>query len=258
MEMLGPTTPVIVTGGASGIGRGTCLALAEHGRPVAVWDIQEHEAHETAAECTERFGVKTHVQVVDLADERALERAVAATVAALGGVGGLAYCAGVNAWYEGPDQVGGKGWEHVMGVNLRGPAILMRLLVPALKAAGPGAAIALASSASTFDTGTWRDPAYLTSKTGLIGLARAMAKGLAADGIRVNVVTPGTIDTPLFRRGIASAPGSSAEATARTVPLGRLGEPIDLGRAIRFLLSDEASYITGTNLVVDGVRTSAG
>lgn len=257
MEMLGPRTPVIVAGGATGIGRGTCLALAEHGRPVAVWDIQEEEAHETAAECRERFGVQTDVQVVDLANEQALDTAIAATLAALGGAGGLAYCAGVNAWYEGPGEVGGRGWEHVMGVNLRGPAILMRLLIPALKAAAPGSAITLASSASIFDTGTWRDPAYLTSKTGLVGLARAMAKGLAADGIRVNVVTPGTVDTPLFRQGIAAA-GGSAEATARTVPLGRLGQPVDLGRAIRFLLSDEASFITGTNLVVDGGRTSAG
>ena len=84
-----------------------------------------------------------------------------------------------------------------------------------------------------------------------------MARGLAADRIRVNVVTPGTIDTPLFRRGVANA-GGSPERTAQTVPLGRLGEPIDVGRAIRFLLSDEAAFITGANLVVDGGRTSAG
>src|SRR5579864_4186256 len=98
MEMLGPKTPVIVTGGASGVGRGTCIALAEHGRAVSVWDIQGQAASEVAAECRERFGVKTDVQVVDLAEERALETAVAATIAALGDVGGLAYCAGVNAW----------------------------------------------------------------------------------------------------------------------------------------------------------------
>jgi NAD(P)-dependent dehydrogenase (short-subunit alcohol dehydrogenase family) len=257
MEMLGPKTPVIVTGGASGIGRGACLALAEHGRAVAVWDIQEQLAHEVAAECRERFGVKAHAQVVDLADPQALEAGLSATVSALGGVGGLAYCAGINAWHEGPDQVGGEGWDRVMAVNLHGAANLCRLLLPVLKQANPGSAIALCSSASTFDAGTWRDPAYLSSKMGLIGLARALAKGFAADGIRVNVVTPGTIDTPLFRHGIASANGS-AEATARSIPLGRLGEPIDLGRAIRFLLSDEASFVTGTNLVVDGGRTSAG
>jgi NAD(P)-dependent dehydrogenase (short-subunit alcohol dehydrogenase family) len=257
MEMLGPKTPVIVAGGASGIGRGTCLALAEHGRAVAVWDVQDEAAHEVAAECRNRFGVQTDVQVVDLADESASEAAVAATMAALGGVGALAYCAGVNAWYEGPDQVGSRGWEHVMGVNLRGAAILTRLLIPALKAANPGSGIVVVSSASTFDGSTWRDPAYLASKTGLVGLARAMARGLAADGIRVNVVTPGTVDTPLFRQGIAAA-GGRAEDTVKLVPLGRLGQPSDLGRAIRFLLSEEASFITGTNLVVDGGRTSAG
>lgn len=257
MEMLGPKTPVIVAGGASGVGRGTCLALAEHGRPISVWDIQEAEAHSIAAECHERFGVATHVQIVDLASEQALEPAVQATLAALGSVGGLAYVAGVNAWHEGPEQVGGDGWKHVMAVNLNGPAVLIRLLLPALKAAGPGSAITLASSASTFDAGTWRDPAYLSSKMGLIGLVRAMAKGLAGDGIRVNVITPGTIDTPLFRKGLAAG-GGTAEKTAQSVPLGRIGDPIDVGRAIRFLLSDEASYVTGTNLVVDGGRTSAG
>jgi NAD(P)-dependent dehydrogenase (short-subunit alcohol dehydrogenase family) len=257
MEMSGPNTPVIVAGGASGIGHGTCLALAEHGRPVAVWDIQEGLAHETAAECGERHGVQTHVEVVDLADETALRGALDGTLAALGRVGGLAYVAGVNAWYEGPDRVGGDGWDKVMGVNLRGAANLCRMLLPALKEANPGSAIALCSSASTFDASTWRDPAYLASKMGLIGLARSLAKGYAADGIRVNVVTPGTIDTPLFRRGIEAAKGS-AEETAKSIPLARLGQPIDMGRAIRFLLSDEASFVTGTNLVVDGGRTCAG
>lgn len=256
MEMLGPHTPVIVTGGASGVGRGTCTALAEHGRAIAVWDVQLELAQEVATECRERFGVAAQAVHVDLGDERSLEAAVAETLVEFESVGALAYCAGVNAWHEGPDAVGGPGWEHVMGVNLYGPARLIRMLLPTLKTC-PGAAITLASSASTFDTGTWRDPAYLSSKMGLIGLGRAMAKGLAADGIRVNVVTPGTIDTPLFRHGIASANGS-AEATALNIPLGRLGQPIDVGRAIRFLLSDEASFITGTNLVVDGGRTSAG
>src|SRR5690606_13054430 len=113
---------------------------------------------------------RTDVQVVDLASEAAVKAAVASTPAALGGVGGLAYCAGVNAWHEGPHEVGGKGWEHVMGVNLRGAAVLTRLLIPALKDANPGSAVALTSSASTFDAGTWRDPAYLSSKMGLIGL----------------------------------------------------------------------------------------
>jgi NAD(P)-dependent dehydrogenase (short-subunit alcohol dehydrogenase family) len=133
----------------------------------------------------------------------------------------------------------------------------MRLLVPALKDANPGSAVVVLSSASTLDTSTWADPAYLVSKTGLVGLARAMARGLASDRLRVNVVTPGTIDTQLFRAGLAHA-GGRAEDAAKTIPLGRVGDPMDVARAIRFLLSDEAAFITGANLVVDGGRTSAG
>jgi NAD(P)-dependent dehydrogenase (short-subunit alcohol dehydrogenase family) len=256
MEMLGPKTPVVVTGGASGIGRGTCLALAEQGRPVAIWDVQEDLAQEAAEECRARFGVPVHVQRVDLADEQALKVAVNDTAASLGTIGALAYCAAVNAWQEGPDDVGGAGWDHVMSVNLHGPAVLIRLLAPLLRA-NSSSAIALVSSASTIYAGAWRDPAYVASKTGLVGLARAMAKALAGDGIRVNLVTPGTIDTPLFRKGLEHV-SLSGEQAAGNIPLGRLGQPSDLGRAIRFLLSDEASFITGTNIVVDGGRTCAG
>jgi len=255
--MLGPKTGAIVAGGAAGIGHAACLALAEHGRAIAVWDVQADAARATAAECEARYGVQAHVEVVDLGDQRAVEAAVASTVAALGDVGALAYCAGVNAWEEGPHEVAGAAWDRVMNINLRGPAILMRALVPALKAANPGSAIVVLSSASTFDTSTWHDPTYLTSKTGLVGLARAMARGLAADRIRVNVISPGTIATELFRKGVESA-GNRVEDVAQGIPLGRVGDPMDVGRAIRFLLSDEAAFITGTNLVVDGGRTSAG
>jgi NAD(P)-dependent dehydrogenase (short-subunit alcohol dehydrogenase family) len=257
MELLGPKTGVIVAGGAAGIGHATCLALAEHGRPVAVWDVQAEAAHETAAMCRDRFGVKGDVQLVDLADQAAVEKAVPASVGALGGVGALAYCAGVNGWRAGPSRVATDEWDHVMNVNLRGPATLIRLLVPALKAANPGSAIVVLSSASILDTSTWRDPTYLSSKMGLLGLARGMARGLAGDGIRVNVICPGTTDSALFREGLAQS-GSTVEDVENLIPLGRLGDPMDIARAIRFLLSDEAAFITGTNLVVDGGRTCGG
>jgi NAD(P)-dependent dehydrogenase (short-subunit alcohol dehydrogenase family) len=251
-------TGVIVAGGAAGMGRATCLALAEHGRPVAVWDIQGEAAHATANECHDRFGVKTHVEVLDLVDPQAIEQAVSRSVPAVGRVGALAYCAGVNAWQEGPYEVGGDGWNHVMGVNLHGPAIVIRDLIPALKAANPGSAIVVLSSASIFDTSTWRDPAYLASKTGVVGLVRAMARALGPEGIRVNVVTPGATDTNLFREGVRHNSGGDIEHLIKRIPLGRLGDPMDIAHAVRFLLSDDAAFITGANLVVDGGRTSAG
>lgn len=257
MKPLGPETGVIVAGGAAGMGRAACLALAEHGRPIAVWDIQEAAARETAAECRERFGVTTDVQVVDLSDAAALEKAVAHSLAAVGSVGALAYCAGVNAWDEGPYDATGEGWEHVINVNLRGPATLIRLLIPALKAANPGSAVVMLSSAAVIDTGAWRDPAYMSAKTGLLGLGRAMSRALAGDGIRVNVICPGTTDSELFRKGLESI-GYTVDDIVKQIPLGRVGDPMDIAYAIRFLLSNEASFITGVNLVVDGGRTVGG
>ena len=257
MKPLEPSTGVIVAGGAAGMGRAACLALAEHGRPIAVWDVQEDAARETAAECHERFGVTTDVQVIDLCDDAALDAAVAASLGVLGNVGALAYCAGVNAWTEGPYEATGEGWDHVMGVNLRGPATLIRLLVPALKAANPGAAIVMLSSASILDTGAWRDPAYTASKMGLLGLTRAMSRALAGDGIRVNMICPGTTDSALFRKGLEGI-GYSVDDVVKQIPLGRIGDPLDIAYAIRFLLSNEASFITGVNLVVDGGRTVGG
>jgi NAD(P)-dependent dehydrogenase (short-subunit alcohol dehydrogenase family) len=115
----------------------------------------------------------------------------------------------------------------------------------------------MCSSASVIDIGSWRDPTYIAAKTGVVGLGRALARGLAGDGIRVNVVCPGTTDTELFREGLRSN-GWTEEQIARQVPLGRIGQPADIARAIRFLLSDEAAYITGANLVVDGGRTVGG
>ena len=179
------------------------------------------------------------------------------SLATLGQVGALAYCAGINSWEEGPYDVPGAGWDKVVAVNLRGPATLISLLAPAMKAAAPGSAVVLLSSASIVDMGSWRDPAYVSSKTGLLGLGRAMSRALAADGIRVNVISPGTTDSALFRRGLEGI-GYSVEDVVTQIPLGRLGDPVDIAHAVRFLLSDEASFITGVNLVVDGGRTVGG
>jgi NAD(P)-dependent dehydrogenase (short-subunit alcohol dehydrogenase family) len=253
----GPKTGVIVAGGAVSMGAATCLALAEQGRPVAVWDIQEAPARAVAAECHERFGVATDVQVVDLGDEAAMAAAVARTRSALGGIGGLAYVAGVNAWEEGLDKVGGPGWERVMEVNLRGPARLIRLLHASLKEANPGSAVVLTSSASIIDLGAWRDAAYISAKTGLLGLMRSISRALAGDGIRVNMICPGTTDSALFRHGLANI-GRPLDDIVSQIPLRRLGQPEDIANAIRFLLSDEASFITGVNLMVDGGRTVGG
>lgn len=257
MEYCGPKTGVVVAGGGAGMGRAACFALAEQGRPVSVWDIDADGARAVAAECAERFGVAADAQIVDLRDEAAMAAAVSSSRAAIGLIGGLAYCAGVNAWNVPFEELAGPSWEFVFDVNLRGPARLIALLLPHLKEAGPGSAVVMLSSASIIDTGTWRDPAYMASKTGLMGLNKAMSRALAGDGIRVNMICPGTTDSALFRRGLEGI-GYSISDIEKQLPLGRVAQPEDIAGPIRFLLSDDAAYITGVNLTVDGGRTVGG
>lgn len=239
---------VVVTGGASGIGRATCLALAEAGRPVAVWDIDATGARRTAIRCVESHGVPALAIGVDVADTAALPAAVERSLSSLGRVGGLVHSAGVG----GPAPVTALDdqlWESVLGVNLRAAAMLTRSLHHALCEAGPGSAVVYISSIEGLVGNTWM-AAYCASKAGLLGLTRSAAHTLGPDGIRVNSVCPGAVDTPLLAP-LLELPGTR-ESLERRTPLGRLAQPEDVARVVRFLLSEDAAYVTGTSLVVDG------
>ncbi len=244
-----PSTGVLVTGGASGLGRETCLALAEVGRPVAVWDLQGEGAAATAKECAERFGVVAHSETIDLREESALERALDATLTALPSIGGFAHVAGVSliAPYGSIDD---QNWNTTMDVNLRPFVTLGQLLLPALRAAGPGAAM-LAVSSTEGLRGQAAIPAYSASKHALIGLARSMARSLGPD-IRVNVVCPGFMETPMLETARALAGEETVRRHLEYIPLARFSQPAEVARVIRFLLSDEASYVSGVALPVDG------
>ncbi len=249
-----PPTPVVVTGGGSGIGRASCLALAEVGRPVAVWDRNGDGAAETAARCAEA-GVAVHAAGVDVRDEDAVRDAVAATLAALGGVGGLVHAAGVPMGFT-ADDLGTEEFRLVLSVNLEAQAVLVRELLPALRAANPGSAIVGISSIEGL-IGHGNIPAYTASKHALIGLTRSLAARLGPEGIRVNAVCPGYIATPMFLPTVEGDPEARARFE-RAIPLGRLGEPEEIGRLVRFLCSDDASYVHGAALVVDGGVTAVG
>jgi len=139
-------------------------------------------------------------------------------------------------------------WDFVLDVNLRALAILAQALAPDLTAT-PGAAIVGISSIEGL-VGHPAIPAYCASKAGLLGLTRSLALALAPEGIRVNAVCPGFIETPLFSPAVA-AEGARAAYEGR-IPMGRLGQPDDIATVVRFLLSDDARYVTGTDVVVDG------
>jgi NAD(P)-dependent dehydrogenase (short-subunit alcohol dehydrogenase family) len=253
-ELLGtPATGVVVTGGASGIGAATSRALAEVGRPVAIWDLDGAGATRTADDCKRRFGVATHVVEIDVRDGAAIRAAVEPTVAALGSVGGVVHAAGmVRPAMEGAIDV--PTWDDVMSVNLRAYGLVVDAFLGTLLATPGASVVGIASIEGLVGHGAI--PSYVASKHGVIGLSRALAGRFGSHGLRVNAVCPGYIDTPMLAPTIAS-PEARAAMIAH-VPLGRIADPSEVARVIRFLLSDEAGFVHGAAIVVDGGHTAVG
>lgn len=239
---------VVVTGGASGIGLASAKALIADGRAVSLFDIAPQVV--AVAESLGAHGV-----VVDVSDTDSMAAAVEQAAVAVDGIDGLVHAAGRVL----PEPVGMftvESWDAVVDVNLRAQALLSQLLLPHFEnalAAGAAPAIVGISSIEGL-VGNPFIPAYCASKAGLLGLTRSMAGQLGPLGIRVNAVCPGFIETPMLADALAVPEVKNAFLSA--APLGRLGQPEEIGAAVAFLLSPKASFITGTQIVVDGGVTS--
>lgn len=240
-----PGTAVVITGGASGIGLSTAQALAAVGRPVALWDINADGAKAAAAAIAAQYGVAAIGQGLDLRDPQAVAPAALATRAALGPVGGIVHAAG-TAVQTGIEGVTPENFDAGMGLHVRALILLTQAFLEDLKA-NPGSAIVAVASINAW-FGSAMIPIYTAAKGAVISLVRSMADELSLSGVRINAVSPGMIDTPILgemRDGMKQLYGPR-------IFLGRFGEPDELARTIRFLLSNEASYITATEIVVDG------
>ena len=246
-----PATGVIVTGGASGLGHASAEALAAVGRPVSLWDLDAEKASGAAKALHERYGVVAEGIAVDVRDPEALRTGTERARAHLPNIGGLVHAAGVVDT-DSIDGITPEKWDDGINVHLRPLGLLARALLPDL-AANPGSAIgAFASINATL--GKAVNPIYTAAKGGVLSLVRSLADRLAAEGIRVNSISPGQIRTPMPQPAIDNLPKDFFE---KRILMSRIGEPEEIGRVVRFLLSDEASYVTASEFVVDGGNLSS-
>jgi NAD(P)-dependent dehydrogenase (short-subunit alcohol dehydrogenase family) len=240
----------VVTGAAAGIGRATARALAAEGAAVVAID-REQAANAALVDELRADGSEAEAIALDLADGDAVRRVAGDLVSRRPVVDVLVNNAGLVA-FEPLDAYTEAHWDEMVDVNLRSAVQLTRGLLPALRRSA-GASIVNNASVDGLH-GHPHAPVYSVAKAGLIGLTRSAAYELGGDGIRVNAVAPGGIETAMTRS--ARFPVRFRDEVARLTPLRRFGAPEEVARAIVFLASDDASFITGEVLTVDGGRTA--
>ncbi len=239
----------IVTGGGSGIGRATALRLAAEGAALVCVDVSIDGARDTA-KAIEAAGGQALALAVDVTDEAACRRMVEETLARYRRLTTLVNSAGVRPVAPDPGPPAAE-WRRVVEVNLTGTYLASLAALPALEAGGAGSITNLASIYGL--VGGSMAPSYAASKGGVANLTRQMALNWAP-GVRVNCVCPGVIETPMTAE-LRRDPAWS-ETVLRKYPLGRFGQPEEIAAAILFLASDEAAYVTGVALPVDGGYTA--
>lgn len=239
----------LVTGGASGIGKATAELFAREGARVAVADYSA-DGRDTVQGIKNAGGEAIFVSV-DVSDSGQVAKMVEAALQAYGRIDILFNGAGV-LYYGTVLETDEQAWNRVISINLTGTYLCCRAVLPHMIRQGSGSIINVASTVGAHDACA-NAVAYVTSKGGVTLFTKAMAIDHAKQGVRVNALVPGATDTPMIRKALTP---EALEALAASHPIGRLGRPEELAKAVLFLASDDASFVTGTAMYVDGGQTA--
>lgn len=242
----------VVTGGASGIGRATCLRLARDGAAISIWDIDFNGAQETA-ELIQAEGGRAAAYDTDVSSAASIASAVDRTRREFGPITILvnnAALTGSSKFEDLTEEV----WDRMIEVDLKGPFLCIKAVLSDMLDAQWGRIVNITSSA--VQMGNAFQSHYIAAKGGLLALTRSLATEFAARGITVNNIPPGFVDTPTLRRNKAEHPGdvTTFEQSVAGFPMKRAGKPEDIAAACAYLVSEEAAYVTGHTLSVNGGR----
>jgi hypothetical protein len=236
---------VVITGAAAGIGRETSLYLAEQGVRVVVSDIDADGGKAVAEEITAAGGAAEFV-ACDISSEPEVESLIERSVSFLGGLDFAVNNAGFADHPGFLHDLPVETWDKVVATDLRGTFLCMRAELRVMHAAGHGVIVNMASNAGVKNAPSMA--AYTSAKHGVVGLTKNAALQYARHGIRINAVCPGTVRTP----GIAAFPEENQKAWSEMIPMGRMGTTEEIAACVAFLLSDQAGFMTGAELLVDG------
>jgi 3-oxoacyl-[acyl-carrier protein] reductase len=244
---------VIVTGGAAGIGRATAMRFAEEGARVSIWDMNAEAGAATLADL-KKMNIEAMFQLVNVTDAEAVEKAVAEVVSAWDHVDVLINNAGITRdgqlvkYKEGvvTGTMSDASFDAVIGVNLKGVFASARAVAPYMIKQGHG--VILSASSVVAANGNFGQTNYAATKAGLIAMTKTWSRELGKYGIRVNAVAPGFIMTDM----VAAMPEKVLEGMVAHTPMGRIGSPEDVANAYVWLASDQAAFVHGSTLAVDG------
>jgi NAD(P)-dependent dehydrogenase (short-subunit alcohol dehydrogenase family) len=245
---------IIVTGGGSGIGAASAQLFATEGARVAICDLAQDQVDTISGEIMSHGG-DAFGMVADISDSGQVRAFVNAVVERFGRIDGLFANAGISGRGS-VVEISEQDFQRTLAVNLGGAFLCSKHAIPHMAASGGGSIVFTASELALI--GSRNNAAYTASKAALIGLARSMALDHSNQGIRVNVLCPGPIETPMLRRSIDRHEDSRAyeQMILDETPLHRIGRPEEIARVALFLLSDDSSYMTGSTIVADGGATA--